>query len=136
MADVTLLRTLTRKSTLKYGHNHDKTVAQMLVDSPWSLVNDYYRLEAITFEPSILDELLITPEKRIPKPGKLSRDADVFSEDVKQQISDSMKSGLTREQVLGDISRKKRIARERAANSESALAWRSADRLRRKNHGH
>ncbi len=67
MSDVTLLRTLTRKSTLKYGYRHTQTVEQMLAERPYQLISNYYKLSAITFTDDILDELGIT--ERIQKPG-------------------------------------------------------------------
>lgn len=72
MADVTLLRTLTRKSQLKYGGSFTNTVQDKLIEKPRHLVWDYFSLSAITFTEDVLDELGITPEMRIPKPGKIS----------------------------------------------------------------
>ena len=78
MSDVTLLRTLTRKSTLKFGKFHDLTV-QNVPDSQnmkgRSLLRFYYfNSSKISFIDDLLDELNIPPELRIPKPGNVTPD--------------------------------------------------------------
>lgn len=72
MSNVTLLRTLTRKSQLKYGHRHSQTVERVLMERPYMLVFDYYNLSAINFTDDVLDELGIT--ERIQKPGKVTKE--------------------------------------------------------------
>lgn len=69
MADVTLLRKLTKKSTLKFWdfHHPHRTVEEWIRIDRWTLIKAYYHLEAITFSDDVLDELGIT--YRIPKPG-------------------------------------------------------------------
>lgn len=76
MSDVTLLRTLTRKSTLKFGQYNDLTV-QNVLDSQHSrgkslLRYYYFNSDRISFIDDLLDELNITPEFRISKPGKVT----------------------------------------------------------------
>lgn len=78
MSDVTLLRTLTRKSTLKFGKFHDLTVQNVLDSQNMkgrSLLRWYYfNSSKISFIDDLLDELNIPPELRIPKPGNITPD--------------------------------------------------------------
>ena len=78
MSDVTLLRTLTRKSTLKFGKFHDLTVQNVLDSQNMkgrSLLRFYYfNSSKISFIDDLLDELNIPPEFRIPKPGNITPD--------------------------------------------------------------
>ena len=67
-----LLRTLTRKSKLgfwNFTHAHD--TVQNLIDrnKHQDLIAAYYKLSKINFLDDILDELKITSEWRIEKPG-------------------------------------------------------------------
>jgi hypothetical protein len=76
MSDVTLLRTLTRKSTLKFGQYYDLTV-QNVLDSQHSKGKSvlrwyYFNSDRISFIDDLLDELNIIPEFRIAKPGKIT----------------------------------------------------------------
>ena len=78
MSDVTLLRTLTRKSTLKFGKYHDLTVQNVLDYQNMkgrSLLKFYYfNSSKISFVDELLDELNIPPELRITKPGNVTPD--------------------------------------------------------------
>ena len=69
----TLLRKLSRKSQLKFGSMADITV-QIAIDlglkEKTKLVWYYYNSSNITYMDDILDELKITEELRIEKPGK------------------------------------------------------------------
>lgn len=76
MSDVTLLRTLTRKSTLKFGKFHDLTVQNVLDYQNMkgrSLLRFYYfNSSKISFVDEVLDELNVPPELRIAKPGNVT----------------------------------------------------------------
>ena len=78
MSDVTLLRTLTRKSTLKFGKYYDLTVQNVLDSQNMkgrSLLKFYYfNSSKISFVDELLDELNIPPELRITKPGNVTPD--------------------------------------------------------------
>jgi hypothetical protein len=78
MSDVTLLRTLTRKSTLKFGKYHDLTVQNVMDYQNMkgrSLLKFYYfNSSKISFVDELLDELGIPPELRITKPGNVTPD--------------------------------------------------------------
>jgi len=75
MSDSILCRTMTRKSVLGFGYSsyRDLTV-QMMLDSKRNkvLVSAYYGLDKINYTDDVLDELCITKDLRIDKPGKVS----------------------------------------------------------------
>ena len=93
MSDVTLLRTLTRKSLMRFGKHPFRTVADVLIIDRMELVLEYYRNEAITFTEDILDELRLTPDRRIAKPGKIPRDQrlpehfDAIRSEIKNEMT-------------------------------------------------
>lgn len=69
--DVTLLRKLNRKSTLKFGMYGDNTVQELLTFKRYNYLRwVYFNQDKITFMDDILDELSITEHYRIKKPGK------------------------------------------------------------------
>jgi hypothetical protein len=64
------LRTLTRKTKLRFGKNKDLTVQKMIdLNKKLSLISAYYKLTSINFTEDILDELGITKDYRIQKPS-------------------------------------------------------------------
>ncbi len=101
MADITLLRKLTRKSMLKFGRYHDYTVQQILDTKGIKGLNTltwyYFCAEAITFFDDILDELGITKEIRIKKPSNIT-DWRV----VNRCCKDAMFNRLKAEDLLDD----------------------------------
>jgi len=68
---VTLLRTLTLKSQLKYGYHAERKVSEMIISdhNKSYLVWSYYCLDKISFTDDILTLLGITEADRIKKPG-------------------------------------------------------------------
>jgi len=67
---ITLLRTLTLKSALKYGKWHDQTVGQMInLRRQDYLIWMYYNSFKISFTDDILDAIGIGKNDRIEKPG-------------------------------------------------------------------
>ena len=81
MSDVTLLRTMTFKSTMKFGKYHDLTV-RGIIDMIGSrgvryLVWVYYSASKVSFMPDVLDELYILPENRIEKAGNVANDEEL-----------------------------------------------------------
>ena len=135
MADVTLLRTLTRKSTLKYGKHHDKTVSDMLILSPQQLVVDYYSLSAITFEDSILDELLIPQDKRIAKPGKLGPERWEWIKPITRALLDKLKEEIGEKNYMVRFANIRTNYVKSASVKASRAAWRSKAYQQSKNHG-
>ena len=65
----TNLRTLTRKSTLGFGKNANDKIDTLLKVQHGYLVWVYFNCSKITFIPEILEELKITGEWLIEKPG-------------------------------------------------------------------
>ena len=71
MSDVVLLRKLTEKSTLKFGTYADVPIYNLLNLKRYSYLRwIYYNSSNITFLNSILEEIGITKEYYINKPGK------------------------------------------------------------------
>jgi len=71
-----LLRTLTRKSYLKFGKYADIRVGNLLdlgISEREYLLWSYYSCSMINFNDDVLAELGITEEFRIEKPGKDKR---------------------------------------------------------------
>lgn len=69
--DVVKLRTLTEKSLIGFGKLKDKTVLYCLESTRHrtSLVAMYFKLSKINFTDDVLDNLHITKDFRIEKPG-------------------------------------------------------------------
>jgi hypothetical protein len=133
MSDVTLLRTLTRKSPMKFGAIPSKTVSDMLISDPYQLIRAYYNLSAISFSDDVLDELGITPELRITKPGKSEYNA---GGDLIRAANANRKAMLpepTELQRLADAARRKGYRRNWALLSRAGNP--SAARNQSYNHG-
>jgi hypothetical protein len=135
MADVTLLRTLTRKSLLKYGRHYQSTVAEMIASHPWELVIDYYSLEAITFEDSILDEILIPQDKRIAKPGKLGPERWELIRPIRRALLDKLKEEVGEKNYMARVANIRTNYVKMASVKASKAAWRSKAYQQSKNHG-
>lgn len=66
-----LLRTLARKSVIDFGKYKDRTVQQCIdLGNHRMLRWYYYNMSMISYLPDILEEIGVTEEWRIPKPGK------------------------------------------------------------------
>ena len=76
MSDVTLLRKLTFKSTMKFGKYYDLTVQNILDlyghKGISYLAWVYYSSDKISFMDDVLDSLFITKDCRIEKPSKIN----------------------------------------------------------------
>ena len=73
--DVTLLRKLNRKSTLKFGMYGDNTVQELLTFKRYNYLRwVYFNQDKITFMDDILDELSITEHYRIKKTRQVYRE--------------------------------------------------------------
>jgi len=84
-------RKMTRKSMIGFGSYKEQTVERMLKQRPFDLCKMYFKLSQITFFDDILDELKITAEWRIEKPGRqdekyLEFMTSVFPEELKKRI--------------------------------------------------
>lgn len=82
------LRKLTRKARLGFGYKEikDVTIQDILImNKHKELIKIYFGLDKITFMDDILDELGITEEMQIEKPGKI-RDYEERDELVKKAL--------------------------------------------------
>lgn len=68
---ITLLRTLTKKSYLKFGRYYDMRVGDLLTRQQHRILRFYYfNCDKINFIDEILNEINIPEDFRIEKPGK------------------------------------------------------------------
>ena len=82
------LRKLTRKARLGFGYQEIKNITIqdiLIMNKHKELIKIYFGLDKITFMDDILDELGITEEMRIEKPGKI-RDYTERDELVKEAL--------------------------------------------------
>jgi hypothetical protein len=124
-----LKRILTRKSILGFGIEYKDLSVQMVLDLGRKdfLICSYYNFDKIGFEESILDELGITDEYRIEKPGKSEKMRIEFFVNRKKQMT--------------DLDFMKRAAQNKKENKIAYTRMKArdiegrADYLRAKNHG-
>ena len=127
-----LKRILTRKSILGFGNFTVKDLSvQMLLDSGQQnyLIVSYYNYEKIDFEESILDELGITKEYRISKPGKSDEMRLRFFSERLEKMSDL-------EKHIYNQKNKAKLKHTKARINSSISKYGSKEYLRAKNHGH
>ncbi|MCO6500477.1 MAG: hypothetical protein J5I47_08890 [Vicingus serpentipes] len=82
------LRKLTRKARLGFGYQEIKNITIqdiLIMNKHKELIKIYFGLDKITFMDDILDELGITEDMRIEKPGKI-RDYAERDELVKEAL--------------------------------------------------
>jgi len=85
--EVTLLRTLTQKSYLKFGKYTDFRVGELLQTYKFRYLRwIYFNCSKITFTDEILELLNITKEFKIDKPGKCSENHDLLNEILNNNI--------------------------------------------------
>lgn len=99
-------RTLTEKSKMGFGKNHDLTVKSLLATNQ----NDYlrwvyYNCSHISFMPNILDILCITDDFRITKPGIDSNRFLMLQDDLNQLFRAQLKP-LTQDEVYKNAAMK------------------------------
>jgi hypothetical protein len=124
-----LKRILTRKSILGFGTAATRDLSvQMMLD--WGrkdfLITAYYNLDKIGFADDILDELGVTPEYRIDKPGKDEVMRNKFFSDRLDKMSEEEKMIYFRD---------KKINRSYVYNRAAAKdITKRTDVMRAKNH--
>ena len=124
---VTLLRTLTLKSQLKYGFHSERKVSEMMItDGNKSfLVWSYYALDKISFTDDILTSLGITKNDRIKKPGTdKSKVRKMCSKHVDWK---SLKSLMIKNRKIRSTHKLEDMKQDGKFSTEG---------LRRRNHGH
>lgn len=135
--DSVLMRTMTEKSIIGFGYEdvRDLSVGQMIAMRKVSdLIRMYYGLDKINFVEDILDQIGITKEIRILKPGKIpSQERGIY---IKKAL-DNYYSNKSETEVMADAARKKG---NRSKRSKAGLSHvnklNSNYSLTRKNHGH
>ena len=136
MSDITLLRTMTKRSAMKFGHYADQTVHDVLVNDPRNLMRCYFFLEAVTFTQDILDELGIPEDLRISKPGKLDyKDGDALIENLTREHYKKLKEAVGEREYMNVFNRL-RANRNHQAKRNMRAARVSLDSDTRRNHGH
>lgn len=130
MGQATLLRTLTKKSVLKFGKYAELQVFQLLNLKKNKYIRFcYFNLSAISFTDDILDEVLIPKNYRIQKPGTNKEIYDKLEHEIESRIY-----GLTKyilEKKLNKRLKAKAVSRMRA---ESIFYSKAS--LQSRNHGH
>lgn len=133
MSDVTLLRTLTRKSILKFGKYSDLQVQNLLDLQRYKYLRwVYFNCSNISFMNDILDEIKIPLNFRIVKPSK-NPDLNLeLQEVIFENLSDDYKEMyLKKQEKIG-----KKMTKGKAINKmkQNENCYKK-DYLRRKNQG-
>ena len=128
MGQATILRKMSRKSVFDFGKHKDKSVQQL-----FDLLNIrylrwiYFNMSGITFFDDILDQLKITEEYRIEKPGKNPEMYDYINNKLYKKMS------LKRRGLFKQVMKKRSKMRMRNILNEAYL---SKGKLQSLNHGH
>ena len=125
-----LKRTLTIKSILGFGYSENRDLSvQMLLDLKrnYVLISSYFNLDKINFTDDILDELGITKEWRIEKPGKDVEKGKNFNHYRMDTMSD--------EDRIKYMSFAKKQSQARKSRLKASQTTYRADNLRARNHG-
>lgn len=124
MTQAILLRTLARKSVLDFGKYKDRSVQQVIdLKNVRMLRWYYYNCSMISFLPDILDEIGITEEWRINKPGKDPEKGKKL-DNIKDSKSIAFKKSVYEKGdlvQLGKIVKQKAKQRKRAVFKEIAF---------------
>jgi len=133
MSDVTLLRTLTRKSILKFGQYSDLQVQNLLDLQRYKYLRwVYFNCSNINFMDDILDEIKIPLNFRIQKPSK-NPDLNLkLQEEIFENLTDDYKEMyLKKQEKIG-----KKMTKGKAINKlkQNENCYKK-DYLRRKNQG-
>lgn len=130
MSDITLLRKLTEKSTLKFGQYHDVPIYNLLdLNRNTYLRWVYYNSSNITFMDNILMKIGILENEFINKPGKTPELYDIVTERIRKNMTVKSKSRLEKiKRISVEIKTRQDNKKDNTIHSLSNLA--------RKNHGH
>lgn len=128
--DCVLLRKLTRKSMLKFGQYRDNTVQECLTFHRYNYLRwVYFNSSMITFMDDILEEIGITEDWRIEKPGIDENKHQMLCAELEKKMH-----GLTKH------IRHKKMKKDQRINhliiEKQGSDKFTKDALRRKNHGH
>jgi len=127
---VTLLRTLTEKSQLKFGKYEYLTVREVLnLKHPQYIRWCYFNLDKISFIEDILNEVKIPEDYRIKKPGKNSELGEKLDKEVWERGY-----GLSKH-INEIVARKAQKGRLIAHAKRDSLQY-TKNAMQRLNHGH
>ena len=136
MADITLLRTLTEKSKLKFGRFYMDTVDDVIQRDPGLLVFYYYAKSAISFTDDVLSRINIGPDRRIAKPGCLSNpDLNERVNAVRDEMRSAMKESMG-ERAYMNMFNKKRAEFRKSAIGRMKKQKVTKGRMQSVNQGH
>lgn len=126
-----LLRTLARKSVLDFGKYEGRSIQQVIdLKNTRMLRWYYYNCSMISFLPDILEELGITEEWRIAKPGKDPEKGKRLDGVMDAKIAAVRKAAYAE----GDGKRLHQISKQKAYQSKrkacKELAFIKADRVK------
>lgn len=140
-----LLRTLARKSVLDFGKYKDQSIQQILdLKKHRYLRWIYYNASKISFLPEILDEIGITEEWRIDKPGKNPEKGEELDKTKDEKFNNWLhaktEEGNDLEAIKQAAKKKSMMKKER---NRTAMQIDRKDRkyfskaaMARRNHGH
>lgn len=129
MSDVVLLRKLTEKSTLKFGMYDNVPIYNLLDLKKYSYLRwVYYNSSNITFLDSILEEIGITEEYYIDKPGK-NTELGIELNDIKKS-----KMPFKNKQHIKKVIRCSKIHKKMSATVTNNIKY-SKGSLQARNHG-
>ena len=127
--DITLLRKLSRKSTLKFGQYYDNTVQDCLTFHKYNYLRwVYYNCSMVTFMDDILEEIGITQEYRINKPGTDETKHQLLCNDLENKMSGLLKH------IIKTKNRKQQRIKSAIIERNGSHHF-TKDALRRKNQG-
>jgi len=133
MSDVTLLRTLTRKSILKFGQYSDLQVQNLLDLQRYKYLRwVYFNCSNISFMDDILDEIKIPLHFRIVKPSKNPDLHIKLQEAIFENLTDEYKEMYLKKQQKIKKKIRKGLAINKIKQNENCY---KKDYLRRKNQG-
>lgn len=142
--DTLNLRTMARKSVFSEGKHKDRSVQQVLdLQHTRYLRWVYFNLSKISFLPDILDEIGITEEWRIEKPGKDPEKGEqldeIFDTKIKAmrmfQYENNETDGLRQTRKAKSKEKKRRLAEYHEFLMDDKKHY-SKGAMQRRNHGH
>ena len=142
--DTINLRTMARKSVFSEGKHKDRSVQQLLdLRHTRYLRWVYFNLSKISFLPDILDEIGITEEWRIEKPGKdpekglaLDHYKDMnFNNFLHRQSEDDPRKAIAEHAYLNAKMQREARRKARQYFTKDAKHF-SKGAMQRRNHGH
>lgn len=114
---------MTKRSILGFGKYNELTVGDVIQQGhSFELIKAYYKLEKVNFTDDILNELFITPERRIEKPGKSQEAYNRYAKDI---VAD-LRSGENEKEKMG-LSAMVKKAQRKYSDATQAV-WNSKQR--------